>query len=432
MRHLHLAAAAALIAAGPALAQNRIDLIRPDAPELAAHGSEPIGVRNIEFTDPDRIDVTVTTETGTETRGPRRLTAEIWYPAAQGTQTGGTYTTLLRDGETEVALAGRAARDAQVADGEYPLVILSHGYPGNRMLMSHLAENLASKGYVVVSADHPESTYDDMGLFTSTLVNRAVDQRFLLDSMAGLEGDLGAATDADNAAVIGYSMGGYGALIFGGAGLSKTAVERAEPERFVPPKGLLDRLASGSAEHDALVDPRIKAVVAIAPWGRQHEFWDAGGLAKITKPLMLVAGSDDDVSVYDAIRDIFAQTTGTTRHLLTFEYANHNAAAPMPAPAEAWQMSQKLGWAPFEHYADPVWDTVRMNNVLQHFATAFLDLHLKGDAAAGEYLDLVPDAADGVWSADAEGNPDEANTYWKGFANRTAKGLSFETREAGK
>ena len=28
--------------------------------------------------------------------------------------------------------------------------------------MSHLGENLASKGYVVVSIDHPESTYDDL------------------------------------------------------------------------------------------------------------------------------------------------------------------------------------------------------------------------------------------------------------------------------
>ncbi|WP_282602291.1 alpha/beta fold hydrolase [Paracoccus sp. PARArs4] len=432
MAHLKLAAAAALLAAGPALAQNRIDLIRPDAPELAQFGTSPIGVRAVEFTDPDRIDVTATAEEGAEIRGPRTLSAEIWYPAAEGTEQGGTYTTLLRDGETEVKLQGRASRNAAVASGEFPLVIISHGYPGNRMLLSHLAENLASKGYVVVSADHPESTYDDMGLFTSTLVNRAVDQRFLLDSMAGLQDDLGAAINADNAAVIGYSMGGYGALIFGGAGLSQAAIDRAEPDRFVAPDGLLDRLASGSEEHDALVDPRVKAVIAIAPWGRQHEFWDAGGLAKLSKPLMLVSGSDDDVSVYDAIRDIFAQTTGTTRHLLTFEYANHNAAAPMPAPVESWQMSEKLGWAPFEHYADPVWDTVRMNNVLQHFSTAFLDLHLKGDNAAGEYLDLVPDAADGVWSADADGNPDEANTYWKGFANRTAKGLSFETRVSGK
>jgi predicted dienelactone hydrolase len=41
-----------------------------------------------------------------------------------------------------------------------PLVIISHGYPGNRYLMSHLGEDLASKGYVVASIDHRDSTYD--------------------------------------------------------------------------------------------------------------------------------------------------------------------------------------------------------------------------------------------------------------------------------
>lgn len=425
-----MAAAATLICALPALAENRIDLIRPDAPERAARGAHPVGVQAQTFTDPGRIDVIAAADGGTPTTD-RLFQTEIWYPAATGTEPGTTYDTILRDGVTPTTLTGSAARDAAPAEGSFPLVILSHGYPGNRYLMSHLAENLASKGYVVVAADHPESTYDDQQAFASTLVNRAVDQRFLLDSMAALEGDLGAATDADTAAVVGYSMGGYGALIFGGAGLSRTALERTEPAGFVPPAGLLDRLAAGSDDHAGLVDPRVKAVVAIAPWGRQHEFWDAGGLNDLTKPLLLVSGSDDDVSVYDAIRQIFDQTTATTRHLLTFDHANHNAAAPIPAPAEAWAMSDALGRAPFDHYADPVWDSVRMNNILQHFTTAFLDLHLKGDATAAPYLDLVPDAADGIWSLDDDGTPDDAHSHWAGFPNRSAKGLMFETKRSG-
>ncbi len=430
MRHLMLAAAATLACAAPALSENRIDLIRPDAPELAARGPHPVGVRAASFTDPDRIDVIATTATGTPPTAERTLQAEIWYPATDGTEPGTTYDTILRDGVTPTTLTGSAARDADPADGSFPLVILSHGYPGNRYLMSHLAENLASKGYVVVAADHTDSTYDDMGAFASTLVNRAVDQRFLLDSMAGLEDEIGAITDADTTAVVGYSMGGYGAMIFGGAGLSQTAIDRTEPERFIPPQKLLSRLAAGSADHADLVDPRIKAVVAIAPWGRQHDFWDAEGLGEMTKPLLLVAGSDDDVSIYDAIRQIFDQTTATTRHLLTFDHANHNAAAPIPAPTEAWAMSESLGRAPFDHYADPVWDSVRMNNVLQHFTTAFLDIHLKGDDSRAPFLDLVADSADGVWSVDDAGAPDDVHSYWAGFPDRSAKGLMFETKPA--
>ena len=410
---------------------NRIDMIRPDAPELAPYGPFPVGVRAAEFTDPDRIDVKATTATGTPPRGPRTLPTEIWYPAAQGTAPGIAYDTILRDGETQIQLHGRASRDATPADGSFPLLIVSHGFPGNRYLLSHLAENMASKGYVVVAADHPESTYDDMGPFTSTLVNRAVDQRFLLDSMAGLDDDLGAITDAENTGVVGYSMGGYGAMIFGGAGLSETAVQRDQPERFIPPQKLLSRLQAGSDEHADLVDPRVKAVIAVAPWGRQYEFWDAKGLAGFEKPLMLVAGSADDVSQYDAIRQIFDQTTGTTRHLLTFNDANHNAAAAMPAPVESWQYSETLGRAPFDHYADAVWDTVRMNNILQHFATAYFDLHLKGDQDKARFLDLTPLSDDGVTALDDDGKPTAENTYWAGFPDRSAKALRFETHQKG-
>jgi predicted dienelactone hydrolase len=421
-----LLAAATLIAA-PAMAENRIDRIRPDAPELAAPGDHVIGVTTMSFTREAVPDVARATEDGVE-EYDREITVEVWYPAAEGTEAGGSYTALLRDGVTEVQLRGRAARDAApAAQGAFPLVLVSHGYPGNRFLMSHLAENIATKGYVVASIDHPDSTYDDMGPFGSTLVNRPHDQAFVLDRMAGLDDPIGAITDGDTAAVIGYSMGGYGALVLSGAGLTDTF--RALP--YAPPQQLLEINAMGSETLAALPDERVRAVVAIGPWGRNREAWDAEGLSAIDTPLMLIAGGVDDVSGYEAIRSIFMETTRTERHLLTFDNANHNAAAPMPAPEESWAVSESLGYAPFDHYADPVWDTVRMNNITQHFVTAFLDLHLKSDTAKAEYLDLVPDSADAVWDRAEDGTPHETDTYWTGFANRSAKGLRFETRNVG-
>jgi predicted dienelactone hydrolase len=89
----------------------------------------------------------------------------------------------LRDGRTEVTLVGQAMRDAAPLAGAeaLPLVIISHGYPGNRFLLSHLAENIASKGYVVASIDHTDSTYRSRAAFGSTLVNRSLDQIFVLE-----------------------------------------------------------------------------------------------------------------------------------------------------------------------------------------------------------------------------------------------------------
>lgn len=205
MKHATIFAAGLM--ALPAVAQdNPIDRIRPDAPELAAYGDHTIGVRTLTLTRPDVVDVVNSTE-GEMVRYDRDITVEVFYPAADGTEPGGTYTAFLRDGETEVQLSGRAARDADVADGTFPLVLISHGYPGNRFLMTHLGENIASKGYVAVSIDHPDSTYSDMGAFASTLYNRPQDQSFVLDAMASQEGDLGGIIDASRTGLIGYSMG---------------------------------------------------------------------------------------------------------------------------------------------------------------------------------------------------------------------------------
>lgn len=103
----------------------------------------------------------------------------------------------------------------------------------------------------------------------------------------------------------------------------------------------------------------------------------------------------------------------------------------MPSPEEGYEFDPLLGFAPFEHYADAVWDNVRMNNISQHFVTAWLGKHLKNDAAMDAYLDLIPNSEDGVFSVDDDGAFTEDHTYWTGFANRTAKGLHFERLNTG-
>ncbi|MEO0402997.1 MAG: alpha/beta fold hydrolase [Pseudomonadota bacterium] len=419
-----LAAAAALAVSGTTTLANPIDQVRPDAPALAAFGTFPIGVQTLQATIPDSIDV-LNIDGKDIPSYDRPLTLEVWYPAALGTAQGGSYTATLRDGSRKVTLTGRAARDATPASGtRFPLIVISHGYPGNRYLMSHLGENLASKGYVTVSIDHTDSTYSDQGAFGSTLLHRPLDQAFVVDHMAALEGPLGEIVDATNTGVIGYSMGGYGALIFGGAGVTQGSTEYS----WGTPEGLLAQHLAMSDSHEALMDPRIKAVIAIGPWGNNAGFWDTGGLAGLRVPTLLMAGGADDVSVYDAIRGIFDGAVNVRRHLLTFNHANHNAAAPMPAPAESWEPAEGLDFLPFEHYADAVWDTVRMNNIAQHFATAFMDIHLKGDSDKEAYLDLTVNSDDGLTDLDEAGAPTEDHSYWTGFAPRTAKGLRFETK----
>ena len=396
--------------------------IRPDTPAFGPYGNLPVGVQERSFAVPGRIDILSVTDDVTPTYD-RPLTVEIWYPAAEVARQGATYDTVIRDGQTATTLVGRAVRDAAPAEGTFPLVVISHGYPGNRFLMAHLGENLASKGYVTVSIDHTDSTYADKAAFGSTLYNRPLDQKALIDYMAGLEGPLGDITETDATGIVGYSMGGYGALIFGGAGVTQEAVDYS----WGTPKGLLAANRAGTDSHEALVDDRVKAIIAIAPWGKNMDFWDEAGLAGLRKPTLMMAGSVDDVAVYPAMRQIFEQATGTDRHLLTFLGANHNAAAPMPAPAEAWEDTGILDFTPFDHYADAVWDNVRMNNIAQHFATAFMNLHLKGNEDMARYLDLVEYGEEGKVSLTDTGEEKGDHSYWAGFDPRTAAGLRFET-----
>ena len=225
-------------------------------------------------------------------------------------------------------------------------------------------------------------------------------------------------------------MGGYGAVIAAGGGVVEPGIAFAE-ERGAPHR-LLAVHEAGSVSFEGLFDPRLKAVVAFAPWGRERDFWSAESLAGVRVPTLFVAGSQDDVSGYeDGIRLIWQEATGADRALLTFEGAMHNAGAPYPAPPESYALDEELGFAPFEHYADPVWDTVRLNDVAQHFVTAWLGLHLKGEEAMAPYLDLVPASDEGVHAEAEGGGFAPEHTYWTGFPDRTAKAMRFETLDAG-
>ncbi|MBD3662731.1 alpha/beta hydrolase family protein [Sulfitobacter aestuariivivens] len=375
---------------------NRIDCIRPDAPALATRKPHPVGVRHLKCDASWAKDLP-----------ERMLDVELWYPAKAGSKPGTAYNTLLRDGRTPVTYHGAACRGADVApDVRAPLVVLSHGYPGNRFLMVHLAEHLASHGFAVAAPDHVGSTYDNQQPFGETLLYRPLDQRGVIEALEGVDGDLGDLLDLNRIGVIGYSMGGYGALILAGAGLAHSALGHARA-----PKGnALSRHLAGTPTHDALLDPRVKAVIPIGPWGGAAAIWDAAGLERLKVPMLLMAGTEDRISGYVGMRSLFEGATHIQRYLLSFEGAGHNAAAPIRAPEESWAHSAHLGWAPFRHYADPVWDTVRMNNISQHFATAFLGKYLHEDDTMIPFLETDD---------------------WPGFGEAGAPGLRLERRAAG-
>jgi predicted dienelactone hydrolase len=422
----------ALLAAAVVSAQhNRIDIVGPTAPELAPYGPHNIGVRTIQVTDKNRPDILNIKPGGPIVRYDRTLTLEVWYPAtlAAGQKPGGEYRIITRDPAITATIFGKAVRDAapSKAASRYPLVIISHGYPGNRFLMSHIGENLASKGFVTVSIDHKDSTYDDQQSFGSTLYNRTFDQLFVLNEIdrlgkAGSGSFLAGVVDAARAGITGYSMGGYGVVNTIGGGYSDASASFSS----APPNKMLAERGASNPEYQQARDPRVKAAIAIGPWGMQSGYWDAEGLKGIRTPILFVAGSADETSGYEkGTRALYQGAVNADRYLLTFINANHNAAAPIPAPAETYGPSSQAT-SPYTHYADAVWDTTRMNNIFNHFATAFFGLHLKGEADKQAYLDVIPSGKDAVYAMDRDNKPLPTHTYWKGFRRGTAVGLMLE------
>jgi predicted dienelactone hydrolase len=392
----------------------------PDAPELAPRGEYSVGVRTLDFLNENQLDI-LNYGNGGDSLYNRPLKVEVWYPAetiAASTELVSYDEVMGQNGSATRPLIpftflGRATRNAKpiYSDASFPLVIVSHGYTGSRYLMTYLTENLASKGYVVVAIDHTEATFRDAGGFQSTLLNRSLDDLFVLNEMARLSQDkdsfLNGLLDADNTALIGYSMGGYGAVNVAGAGYSPQAAQLFGGMTGGS-QALLKRTV-GNPEFEASIDPRIKVIVAFAPWGMQRGFWNAEGLAGIKIPSLFIAGSKDDISGYeDGTKAIYEGAINSERYLLTFIDARHNVA-PNPAPKES--LNPDLNIDEYLRYADSVWDSRRMNNINQHIVTAFLGKYLKGDASYQKYLDV---------------NADPEAKEWPGFKPRTTIGLEFD------
>ena len=390
----------------------------PDAPELSPRGTYAVGVRTITFVNKGQVDI-LKSKDGTDPLYDRSLKVEIWYPASipGGMKELVAYESVLgrsNDPKRPVipfTFAGRAVRDAtpQTKDGVFPLVIVSHGYPGSRYLLTYLTENLASKGYVVAAIDHTESTYSDLSGFQSTLLNRPNDILFVLNQLAELSKPKGkhflsGLADAGNTALIGYSMGGYGVLNVAGAGYSPQLTTF-----FTAMTGgskAIGVRTSQAPEYKASMDSRIKAVVAFAPWGMERGVWESEGLQGLKAPTFFIAGSQDDVSGYEkGVKAIYTGSINADRYMLVYINARHNVA-PNPPPTQTMQPGMSMD--EYYHYAEPAWNERRINNINQHFVTAFLGIHLKKQP----YLKYLQPELD-------------ATKPWPGFKPRTSVGLEL-------
>ena len=442
-RHIALATVALLSVGGATAAYVATPTVHEgapgEAPELGRMGEFTVGTQELPFAMPDRVTFgKLDMATGGTQSETRELMVRIYYPAqnaADGEPIAYTHTMAPPDMQpVTLDYTGRAFADAPaLTEGAFPLVIMSHGFNGWSTQFSNLAEHIASRGYVVASIDHAdrklEGATDFIHSFASVLASRSLDQRQVLGQiLERAEADNAGAfglIDPENIGLIGYSMGGYGALAsVGGVYDYESSTFDAVPSDAMAP-------VSAAADEAAPID----AMVAFAPWGGQpdNRVWSAEGLSQITAPVMIVAGSEDDVSNYaDGISWIFDQLTGTDRRMLVYRDARHNIVG------NAFDLPQDAPFRAIEFVNEPVWRQGRINAINQHFVAAFLDLTLKGDASMAAYLDVpMENSNDGAWDVAfgeqlngkmaGDGEPE----HWRGFQRRWALGLEMHRKAAG-
>lgn len=344
-------------------------------------GPYPVGVTTLQLDDKARIDP--------ELNVPRPLLTEIWYPASDAARSmpknrysdfipGGSskvpgsleaaneqlnsYKAGLTVAELEKTYTNAGVRDAQARDGQWPLVVFSHGSGGTRVGYVFLTEFLASHGFIVMAADH-------LGNSRYTVVNgqvvksggargqasatdRPKDVSFLIDAMTGMNGAKGnrfaGRVDLGRIAAAGMSFGG------------STTINVIEQ------------------------DKRVKAAVMLAPGG------PVSARANFTTPVMMMIGSEDTTirEAGNTSNRKYYEASKGPHYLVEIKDGGHFTFTSVdqynPAYGNGIGKGKRITAADQEvTYLPPE----KSHAIVGAYALAFLSLHVRGETGYRAFLD---------------------------------------------
>ncbi len=236
---------------------------------MAAHGAPPAaGVGIIRLT----------------AQGEYAVPIAVWYPSSVPSSEWSAGPYLIH-----------ATRDAPVAPGTLPLIMLSHGSGGGEFGHADLAEALARRGYVVAAPRHLGDSYDKpegrgsdvQGIGRPWQIVAALDA-VLADKRLNI--------DRKRIGMAGFSAGGYTTLVMAGArpdfSLHAAHCKAHPDDAEMCPAGALTQRRVTRPGWKLPEDRRIRAAVAMAPLSA---LFDAQGVADVRIPLRIYQASDDQL-----------------------------------------------------------------------------------------------------------------------------------------
>jgi len=362
------------------------NIFRAEAADPRQPGPYVVGVRTEVFIDQDRLCAI--------TEKPRTLVTEIWYPVAKDAkptkankfsdfwsgpgglamgalaikQFGGDFAKL------DESFKNVAMRDADAAEGSFPLLIFSHGNGGLRHQNTFQAEYLASHGYVVAAPDHTGNAAvtilpDQIVIYSAkTREPERVDDRphdvsFLLTHLtelaAGKEHWLSGRIDAEKLAAFGHSFGGF------------TVCRTTE------------------------LEPRIKAIIPMTLAISKRIFEDEEESEVKTEhtpcnvPMLVLLG-DADRTVNEvgnlASTAYFEAATGP-KYLLNFKDAGHFTFTEMTQINPDWGDGIGADKDDEGNVTFAYSDALEDQRITNEYSVAFFDCFLREDEAAKAFLE---------------------------------------------
>ncbi|WP_282081066.1 alpha/beta hydrolase family protein [Aquimarina algiphila] len=260
----------------------------------------------------------------------RPIVTEIWYP---------TYDSLITKETTstrkELFKSIKTIPNASLPDGNFPLLLVSHGTGGNRFSLTWFIEDMVKKGYIVASVDHyGNSTFNKLPREFVKWWERAIDIKYVLTTILE-DTEIGPKVNQSKIGGVGFSLGGYTNIALAGGYVDRNVKDSEEPDtnREMPPEfpktdEIIDFdtdsliVASYNTHKDHVKDDRIKAFFVMAP-AIGFGFHSQKQTETITAPIYIVAGKGDTNTPVEHNAMHYHNLIPTSKILLFGDHVNH-------------------------------------------------------------------------------------------------------------
>ena len=223
-----------------------------------------------------------------------------------------------------IAFEMQVANNAPSIDGQFGLIVISHGAGGLSLNHRDLAMALASHGYVVAAPTHPRGKDNDIS-GVGVWVGRPKQVSRVIDAVLG-DAELGSHIQRERIGVVGHSNGGYTALAVAGAKPSPAASiahcrQHPDDSKFCSYGGAATREVTRKVgDIPDVRDPRVRAIVLMAP--NTAPFTD-DALAQVAVPVRVYGAERDDLTLVRYHAERLAKTLPPETEYVLVKRAGH-------------------------------------------------------------------------------------------------------------